>query len=301
MGKKRKVALTLGAAGIAAWAASKVVAKPVPREEKKALTFKKPVILANRGGLLEAPENTLAAFEKSAALGVHGFAIDVRLTKDEEILVFHDEYVDRTTDLAGKVADFTLLELQVADAGYHYKDENAVHTYRGKGEKLVTLHQLLTKFPHLFITINIKDSPDTYEGSLIPSKLWRLIEELDAQDRVVVTSVYDEQTDRFNLYAQNRVATGAGDTEVKKAYASFTSQFGHLYSPSADLFRISEKIGIFPIGTESFIKFLTNLNISVYFEEINESESMVALMKAGASGFITDAPTKAMQILQDNE
>ena len=51
MGRKTKVALTVGAAGVAAWAASKVVAKPVPREGKKALDFDKPVILAHRGGL----------------------------------------------------------------------------------------------------------------------------------------------------------------------------------------------------------------------------------------------------------
>ncbi len=44
---------------------------------------------------------------------------------------------------------------------------------------------------------------------------------LDAENRIACTSAYDEQTDRFNLYAQNRVAIGAGDDEVKKAYAAF--------------------------------------------------------------------------------
>lgn len=300
MGKKRKVALTIGAAGVAAWAASKAVAKPVPREGKKALAFNKPVILANRGGFREAPENTIAAFENSAALGVHGFAIDIRLTKDEEILVFHDEYVDRTTDLAGKVADFTLSELQKADAGYQFENDQGERIYRDIGEKLLSLRELLERFPHLFISINMNDSPDSYEGSLIPSKLWRLIEELGAEDRVVVTSAFDEQTDRFNLYAQNRVATGAGHSEVKKAYTAFTSQFGHLYSPQADLFRISEKIGIFPLGTEGFIKFLSALNVPTYFENVNDRDTIIALMKAGASGFITDSPTITMQIIQDN-
>lgn len=300
MGKKRKVALAIGAAGIAAWATSKAIVKPVPRRDKEALAFEEPVILANRGGLLEAPENTMAAFEKSAALGVHGFAIDVRLTKDEEILIFHDEYVDRTTDLAGKLADFTLTELKEADAGYHFKDVNGEHTYRGTGQKLLTLRQLLEKFPHLFMSINIKDTPDTYEGSLIPSKLWRLIEELGAENRVVITSSYDEQTDRFNLYAQNRVATGAGDTEVKKAFTAFTSQFRHLYKPRVDLFRISEKLGLFPIGTEGFINFLGDLNIPVYFEDINDRDTMTTLLNAGAAGFITDNPTLAVEVLQEN-
>lgn len=300
MGKKRKVALTIGAAGIAAWATSKAVAKPVPREEKEALSFEKPVVLAHRGGLEEAPENTIAAFEKSAAHGVHGFAIDIRLTKDEEILIFHDEYADRTTDLAGKISDFTMDELKEADAGYHFKDNNGKHTYRGTGEKLVTLRQMLEQFPHLFMCINIKDSPDTYEGSLIPSKLWRQLEELGAEDRVVVTSNFDEQTDRFNLYAQSRVAIGAGETEVKKAYTAFTSQFGHLYNPRADLFRITSKMGLFPIGTGSFINFLADLNIPVYFEDMNDSETMNTLLKSGAAGFITDKPSMAMEVLQEN-
>ena len=300
MGRKRKVALTVGAAGIAAWAASKAVAKPVPRVGKKALEFDKPVVLAKRGGLLEAPEHTLAAFTNSATLGVHGFAIDVRLTKDEEILVFHDEYVDRTTDFSGKVADFTLSELKKADAGYQFLDDNKEHSFRAMGEKLLSLHEVLEKFPHMFITINLNDSPDTYEGSLIPSKLWRLIQELGAEDRVAVTSTYDEQTDRFNLYAQNRIATGAGNDEVKKAYAAYTSQFGHLYSPRADLFRIPEKLGIFPLGTEGFIKYLSKLNVPIYFENVSTRESITSLLNAGAAGFITESPTLTMEIVQDN-
>lgn len=299
MGRKTKVAFTVGAAGIAAWAASKAVAKPMPREGKKALNFDNPVILANRGGLLEAPENTLAAFTNAATLGVHGFAVDVRLTKDEEILVFHDEYVDRTTDFTGKVADFTLSELKEADAGYQFTDENGHYTYRATGEKLLSLQELLEKFPHIFVSINIKESPETYEGSLIPSKLWRLIEDLDAEDHVVVTSSYDEQTDRFNLYAQNRVATGAGDDEVKKAYAAFTSQFGHLYNPSADLFRIPEKLGIFPLGGEGFITFLSTLNVPVYYEDMDERNAIVTLFNAGAAGFITNKPSLAMQVMQE--
>jgi glycerophosphoryl diester phosphodiesterase len=300
MGRKTKVALTVGAAGVAAWAASKAVAKPTPREGKKALDFNKPVILAHRGGLSEAPEHTSAAFSKSAALGIHGFAVDVRLTKDEEIIVFHDEFLERTTDLTGRISEQTFSELKKADAGYHFTDGTGKFPYRGKGESILSLRELLEAYPHLFITINLKDSPDTYEGSLMPSKLWRLLEELGAEDRVAITSVHDEQIDRFNLYAQNRIATGAGHVEVKKAYASFTSKFGHLYNPHADLFRIPVKFGVFPLGTEGFIRFLAQLNIPVYFEDTDDKNSCLKLLHAGATGFITDKPTEMMEIVQEN-
>ncbi len=298
MGRKTNVALTIGAASIAAWGASKAVAKPLPRIGKKALEFESPIILAKRGGSFEAPENTNTAFSHAASLGVHGFAIDIRLTKDEEILVFNDEYVDLKTDLTGKVADFLLSELKEADAGYNFKNLEGDFSYRGSGEVLLSLNELLDMYPHIFILINLQDAPDTYEGSLMPSKLWRLIQEYSAEDRVAVTSHYDEQIDRFNLYAQNRVATGAGDNEIKKAYAAFTSQFGHLYSPQADFFQTSKNLGIFPLGTDGFIKFLSTLNVPFYFTEVEDEETITSLINAGAAGIVTNNPTLALKVIQ---
>lgn len=300
MGKKRSIALTVGAASIAAWAASKAVAKPIPRSDKKVLKYEKPIVLANRGGLADAPENTIAAFTNAASLGVHGFSIDIRLTNDEQIVVFHDEYVNRTTNLEGKVADFTLEELKQADAGYYFKDQDGNFSYRDKGQTVVSLQELLEQFPHLFICIHIQDTPDTYEGSLIPSKLWYLIEELGAEEKVAVISSFDEQVDRFNLYAQNRVAIGAGQREIKKAYAAHTSQLGHFYRPSTDLFCSPQKIGVFPVGTVGFINFLANLNIPIYFNDALHPTEIEALIHAGAAGFITDQPALLMETLKKN-
>ena len=134
----------------------------------------------------------------------------------------------------------------------------------------------------------------------MPSKLWRLLEETGSEERVIVMSAFDEQTDRFNLYAQNKVAIGAGNDEVKKAYASYSSKFGHLYNPRADLFCIPEKKGLFPMNTESFIGFLSNLNVSVYYNNVNDKDSFEKLLNAGATGFITDEPALAMEVIQQH-
>lgn len=297
MGKKTKVALAIAAAGAAAWAGSKAISKPQKREDKEALQYDTPIILAHRGGSLLAPENSMAAFKKAAELGVHGFEIDIRLTKDEEIIVFHDDYINRTTDGEGLVSDMTYAELKELDLGYHYKDENQLHTYRGKGESVITLRELFEEFPQMLINIDMKDSPETYEGSLIPSKLWRLIDEVGAQNRIVVTSFYDEQIDRFNLYAQNSVAVGAGENEVRKAYTAYRSQFRHLYHPRADVIQIPVKSGIFPLDSEGFIHFLTKLNIPVHYWTINDKATMEHLITAGAKGIITDRPDIAIELL----
>ena len=299
MGKKSKIGLTAVAVGAAAWAGSKAWANPQSRPSKKVLSYDQPVILAHRGGAGIAPENTMAAFVKSAELGVHGFEIDVRLTDDEEIIVFHDEYLDRTTDGAGKVADMTLEKLRSFELGYHFTDPNGKQSYRGKSERVVTLRELLEEFPEMHINIDMKDSPETYEGSLLPSKLWRLIDSMNVQDRVVVTSFYDEQIDRFNLYAQNRIALGAGENEVKKAYSSFTSQFGHLYQPRADVFQIPVKSSVFRLDSPRFISFLESRNVPVHYWTIDEAETMRSLIAAGAKGIITDRPDIAVKVLSE--
>ena len=147
MGRKTKVALTVGAAGVAAWAASKAVAKPTPREGKKALTS-----INQSSSLIAAgfPKHLKysAAFSKSAALGIHGFAVDVRLTKDEEIIVFHDEFPERTTDLTGRIPNYTFSELKIADAGYHFTDGTGKFPYRGIGEAYFHYVNYWKAYPH---------------------------------------------------------------------------------------------------------------------------------------------------------
>lgn len=301
MGKKTNIGLAAAAVGAAAWAGSKALVTAQPRPKKAALEYGRPMILAHRGGSALAPENTMAAFEKAASFGVDGFEIDIRLTSDEELIVFHDEFVDRTTDGAGKVSDLTLEKLRTFDLGYHFINLEGQNSYRGANKKIVTLRELLEEFPEMYINIDMKDSPETYEGSLMPSKLWRLIESAGAEDRVGVTSFYDEQIDRFNLYAQNRVAIGAGENEVKKAYAAFNSQFGHLYKPRADMFQIPIRSSIFNLVSPRFIAFLGELNIPVHYWTINDPEAMRALIGAGAKGIITDRPDLAVETIKEAE
>lgn len=298
MGKKTNIAIAIAAASAAAWAGSKALSKPQKREGKKALQFDHPIVLAHRGGAHLAPEHTMLAFDKATELNVDGFEIDIRLTKDEEILVFHDESIDRTTNGTGLVANLTLEEIQVFNHGYNFQDLDGYYPYRNDNLDAVTLRELLEKYPTTLVNIDIKDAPDTYEGSLMPSKLWRLIEELDAIDRVVVTSFYVEQVDRFNLYAQNRVALGAGETEIRLAFTSFTSQFGHLYHPKVDVFQIPVKSGVISLDSPKFIQFLDKLNIPVHYWTINDLVSMNRLIRAGAKGIVTDRPDLAQVIFQ---
>lgn len=298
MGKKTKIALAIAAASAAAWAGTKAISKPQKREDKLALQFERPIVLAHHGGSHLAPEHSMLAFEKAAEFGVDGFKVDVRLTKDEEIVLFHDASVERTTGETGFVKDFTLAQLKELNIGENFECLDGNYPYKGGNVEIVTLRELLQAFPNMLIYIDIKDDPDTYEGSLMPSKLWRLIEELDVANRIIVASSYSEQIDRFNLYAQNRVALGAGDADITKAYTSYTSQFGHLYNPKVDVFQLPLKSNIMSFDSPKFVKFLSDLNIPVLYTGINDLVTMSRLARTGAQGIVTDRPDIAETLLQ---
>src|SRR5579859_1474635 len=74
-------------------------------------------VVGHRGAMGYCPENTLASFERGLELGADWIELDVHLSRDGELIVIHDESLERTTNGHGLVRDHTLAELQALDAG----------------------------------------------------------------------------------------------------------------------------------------------------------------------------------------
>ena len=94
------------------------------------------LIYGHRGASGHAPENTLEAFRLSMDMGADGFELDVHMSLDGELVVIHDESVDRTTNGTGLVRDLTLAQLKELDASC------GMDAYRGA--KIPTLEKFLT-------------------------------------------------------------------------------------------------------------------------------------------------------------
>ena len=73
-------------------------------------------VFGHRGYSGMYPENTMLSFQKAADTGCYGIELDVQLTKDGQLVVIHDETIDRTTDGTGAVVDYTFEELRRFDA-----------------------------------------------------------------------------------------------------------------------------------------------------------------------------------------
>ena len=123
-------------------------------------------VFAHRGGAGLAPENTRAAFAQAAALGVDGCELDVRLSKDGEVVVIHDATLERTTDADGPVSALTAAELARVDAGHRF-DSAAGFPWRGRGEGVPRLAEILAAHPALPFIVEIKgDDPTVARAAL---------------------------------------------------------------------------------------------------------------------------------------
>ena len=107
-----------------------------------------PLVIAHRGDQSNAPENTIAAFTKALELGADGIELDVRLTRDNELVVFHDRCLERTSNGFGPVNHRTQQEVLAFDAGSWFSPEFY-------GEHPPTLDEVFESLPADFL-INVE-------------------------------------------------------------------------------------------------------------------------------------------------
>lgn len=110
------------------------------------------LVFAHRGARERAPENTLPAFRMAAELGADGIELDVQLSADGALVVFHDDTLERTTGAPGRVADRTLVDLRQLDAGAWFAPQFA-------GTRIPTLDEVFESLdPHMLVNVEIKAS-----------------------------------------------------------------------------------------------------------------------------------------------
>lgn len=235
-----------------------------------------PKIFAHRGASRYAPENTLPAFALAAEQGADGVELDVHLTRDDQLVVIHDETLERTTDGAGWVKDCTLAQLQALSAA------NGMDGFAGV--RIPTLRQVLEQLrpTGLLVNIELKTSVIWYAG--IEQKTLATVRDLGMADRVIYSS--------FNHYSIGKVR--ALDPSARTAY---------LY---ADIFCDVEKYaaargvgglhpGLWNVKMADFLHTYLNSGLDVRVWTVNDPDDLRWLLEAGAD-VITNDPALAVQV-----
>ena len=173
-------------------------------------------IIAHRGYLSEAPENTIAALTAAFLAGATDIECDIQVSSDGGLVIIHDATVDRTTEGTGNVKDLELATLRALDAGTHFSAAFA-------GEKILLLSevlQLLVDNPGVTLHAEIKGYRTTADIALMVQPI------IDAglEDRVILQSfVFTDFPHVRTLSSQIKIAPLCDDASFDVALAAATS------------------------------------------------------------------------------
>jgi glycerophosphoryl diester phosphodiesterase len=136
--------------------------------------------IAHRGASALAPENTMAAFEKAVELGADAIELDLHISRDGELVVIHDDTLDRTTDGHGSVYARSLQELKRLDAGRWFGERFA-------GQRIPTLTEVLDRFAEkVLLALEVKAGSAFFGG--IEERVVSVLRAHQVIDQVAVAS-----------------------------------------------------------------------------------------------------------------
>jgi glycerophosphoryl diester phosphodiesterase len=283
--------------------------------------------IAHRGARAFAPENTLAAFEKSKRMGCHMFELDVRLLKDGKLLIHHDEQLTRCTDAAAKfpdretyyVTDFSYEELSTLDAGSWYIAQLSLpgpqrtdflqtltddeldrfvspqdrKLYASGEIKLPTLKQALEFAARAGMLVNIELK--THPGLPgLADAVVALVERMALNDRVLISSFDHGELAKVRKLTQT-IATGLLTSERTE------NLDGYLRLIGADAYNPNCHNGYDATGNPALnleeIRRAREYGYFVNAWTCNNKDDMRQLIAAGVTGLISDFPNRVAEVL----
>lgn len=234
-------------------------------------------IFAHRGSKGTHPENTMSAFKEALRIGADGVEFDVQLTKDNQVVVIHDETVDRTTTGTGYVKDYTLAELQQLDAGIKF-DSAFI------GERIPTLEEVLALYQPTSFLINIELKNDLFRYEGMEEKVIAFVRQYQLEDRVILSS--------FNHDCIAYLQTLNTSIELALLYDTYDEQV------IIDM-NNKEQTSFHPNGsllTKEIIEEAHKHQLTIRTYTINKVEDMLTAYHLGVDAIFTDFPEQALQI-----
>jgi glycerophosphoryl diester phosphodiesterase len=242
--------------------------------------YKSPMIFGHRGACAHAPENTLASFEMAFNHSADAVELDVKLSKDSHVVVFHDQTVDRTTEGKGKVNDLTLAELKSLDAGSFFNE-------KFKGERIPTLDEV---FEHvgkkLFVNVELTNYASPKDELI--EEVANIVLRHQMENRVLFSSFLPKNLAKMKVLLPN----------TPRALLCLPGFIGIL-SRSAIYLKVSPE-AIHPHLKDTTLSLVVREHSRgrrVHVWTVNEEADLKRIFGLKIDGVITDDPQKARKIL----
>ncbi|MDO4615342.1 MAG: glycerophosphodiester phosphodiesterase [Lachnospiraceae bacterium] len=235
----------------------------------------------HRGFSGNYPENTMLAFRKAVETpGCDGIENDVQLTKDGEVVIIHDELIDRTnTDGAkGYVKDYTLEELKKLDFSFRFGDQF------GKNE-IPTLREYLAYVKDKDIVTNIELKTGVFEYDGIEQKVYDLIREYDVADKIIISSFNHYSVLRMKKICPEIKCGLLADTWILDAGKYVKAAGCEYYHPS------------YHNVTEEIAEGILSEGIGINTWTVNEEQDMRNMIERGVTTIIGNYPDLGASVI----
>ncbi|MFZ3580382.1 glycerophosphodiester phosphodiesterase [Virgibacillus sp. DJP39] len=237
---------------------------------------------AHRGSLTEAPENTLPAMEMAIKHKAKAVELDVQLTKDNHLIVIHDQNLSAYTNQAkGLIKDYTLDAIKKIDIGSTFSTEY-------KGVTFATLDEILELIPQgVIINIEIKNSPTAYSG--IEQLLVSCLQQHNRLENVLISSFDYSALEKVQKAAPNLKLGLLINRRIRKAWRFIRSSGLSISSIHPNARYTNRKL----------IEESHRLGYKVYPYTVNSLESYNHLLKLGVDGVFSNNPAIFSQHLAE--
>ena len=235
-----------------------------------------PYIFGHRGASGYCPENTLLSFQKAIDQQADGVELDVQLTSDGEVVVIHDETIDRTSNGKGFVKDYTFEQLRQFNFNNGMEEFGFV--------QIPTLQEVFDVIKPSSLMINIEFKTNIIEYPGIVEKVMKMVEENGMKDRILYSS--------FNHYTCVEVR----DAD-KEAYVGFLYEDGFIDVP--EYVRAHGGNALHPASylllNPLYMKKAGDLDVNVW--TVNEPMHIALAKKLKVTTIITNYPDRARKII----
>lgn len=235
-------------------------------------------IIAHRGSKGTHPENTLAAFKEAIRVGADGIELDVQLSKDKQLIVVHDETLNRITNGHGEVGSLTLAELKQLDAGSWFKQNPMVQEIPMLEE---VLHLLTKENFYGLLNIEIKSSKIPFQG--IEKLVVQLMQSQRWSFEYMYSSAHFKSLEKIWKIEKNQKIAFIFTISEKDKQRALQSEFIEGIHPRIDwVLEHVDDLAAIPKAIRPWT--------------VNEEEQMNVCFNHRLAGIHTDFPARAMQI-----
>ena len=238
------------------------------------------LVIAHRGDSAHAPENTMEAFASAVHVGADALELDVRLTRDERVVVMHDADVVRTTSGQGLVSSLSIEQLGALDAGVHFSGDGG-HTFpfRARRVRVPTLDQVLSAFPETPLLIEVKET-----RAALPAA--DVVRRHGAAARVVFGSEID---DAMRVLRKESFLTTASRPDALRLLRRACLGLGASPTPYRAL-SIPWRVGVLSVPVSRMARIARRAHVATHVWTVNDESRASRLWRAGVNGIVTDDP-----------